>query len=128
MHLSLFLTLGISLFQKRPLPSANEELPTSAYEQALQDAPPSCLANLCLQQKREIDGLRGTIKRLEQTFNEHQHSRDEHVKNLEALVEEMADTIKRQASQQQSRDEHVKNLEARVEEMADTIKRQASQQ
>ena len=69
-----------------------------------------------------------TIKRSEQCSSEQQHSRDEHVKNLEARVEEMADTIKRQASQQQSRDEHIKNLEARVERMADTIKRQVSKQ
>ena len=121
--------MGISLLQKGPLPSVNEDLPTSANEQALQDTRPSLLENLCLQQQQEeINGLIGTIKRLEQSFNEKQQSRDEHVKNLEARVEEMADTIERQASQQQSRDEHIKNLEARVERMADTIKRQVSKQ
>lgn len=40
-----------------------------------------------------------------------QQSHDEHVKNLEARVGEMADTIKRQVSKQQSHDDHVKNLE-----------------
>ena len=118
--------MGISLLQKGPLPTVNEDHQTSAHEQASQSALPSTLAGSYPQQQREINELRGTISRLEQCINDQQKSHDKRVIALEVhiqqqklengqlkdRVDDMVDMIKRLGEQQKSYDKQVNKLEA----------------
>lgn len=123
--------MGISLLQKGPLPSVNEDHQTSAHEQASQSALPSTLAGSYPQQQREINELRGIISGLEQRINDQQKSHDKHVITLEVhiqqqklengqlkdRVDDMVDTIKHLeqllGEQQKNYDKQVNKLEAR---------------